>query len=339
MTYVPRSLRRSEGASAGLLVGAPVAAATSWSEFALGANWTRSKGACLVPHFSPTITIGAGTTRTFHFRVKTRNVAVSRIWGFLFRRASVTTATTATVRAPASTGAAVAYTVPNTRDLLVPVIYIEPVASKATATVDLTFDIAAAGGDLELEGISCYEQDRAGLLNDTTDFGVMIDTVRSGEPIAAIENQSAYGVFRSLANLDARRSGLYHWSYPAESPITRTTNSYLAVLELGVPVQTQKLNTSATTAAVKWSAYAKVAAGSGKVRLRTSASSVSSEITVTGTSFAWQTAADISINCDDFAEDDGRQAGTWDELNWDLQGDGTNALSVAAVSVWVDSAD
>ena len=319
-------------------MGSPVAAATSWSEFAANANWVRGKGASLVPWFSPTITLTAGTTRTFHFRVKTRNVACERIWGFLFRRATATTATTATIRAPASTGTSVAFDVPNVRDLIVPVSYVETVASKATATVDLTFDIAVAGGDLELEGVGCYEQDRAGLLNDTTDFGVMIDTVRGGEPILAVENQSVYGVFRSLANLDARRTGIYHWSYPAEAPITRTLGTYLAVPELGVPVQAQKLNTGATTGAVKWSCCAKVAAGSGAVKLTTSGSVVSSEITVTGTSFAWQTAADVSIYCDDFGQADGRQGGAWDELTWSIKGDGTNALSVAAVSVWVDDA-
>lgn len=338
MTYVPRPLRRSEGASSGLLIGAPVQAATSWSDFAGNANWIRSKGAVLVPFFSPSFTVASGTTRTFHFRVKTRDVAVERVWGFLLRRASATTATTATIRAPASTGTAVAYSVPNVRDLVMPVSYIETVSSKATSTVDLTFDIAASGGDVELEGIGCYEQDRAGLLNDTVDFGVMIDTVRAGEPIAAIENQSAYGVMRALANLDARRSGIYHWSYPAEAPITRTSATLDTVLSLGCPVQGQKLNTADTTAAVKWSCYAKVAAGSGSVKLTTSGSGVASTITVTGTSFAWQTAADISIYADDFGQADGRQGGAWDELNWQIAGDGTNAISVAAVSVWVDTA-
>lgn len=338
MTYVPRPLRRSEGATAGLLIGSPVQAATSWSEFAGNANWVRSKGAVLVPWFSPSFTVASGTTRTFHFRVKTRDVAIERVWGFQLRRASATTATTATIKAPASTGTAVAYAVPNVRDLLTPVSYIETVSSKATSTVDLTFDIAASGGDVELEGVGCYEQDRAGLLNDTTDFGVMIDTVRASEPILAVENQSAYGVMRALANLDARRTGIFHWSYPAEAPITRTSATLDTVLQLGVPVTGQKLNTSATLSAVKWSCYAKVAAGSGTVKLLSSDSGVASTITVTGTSFAWQTAADVSINCDDFAEPDGLRSSTWDELNFQIAGDGSNAISVAAVSVWTDTA-
>lgn len=340
MTYVPRPQRRSEGAGAsGLLVGSPVAAAASWSDFAGNANWIRGKGACLVPWFSPIATITAGTTRTFHFRVKTRDVAVERVWGFALRRATATTATTATIRAPASTGTSVVYTVPDVRDLLVPIIYVETVASKATSTVDLTFDIAAAGSNIELEGIGCYEQDRAGLLNDTTDFGVMIDTVRAGEPILEVENQSAYGVMRALASLDARRTGIFHWAVPAEAAITRTLGTYLDALELGCPVQTQLLNTGATTGAVKWSVYAMVAGGGvGKVRLTTGTSAVSSEITVTSGSLTWQTAADISINCDDFGETDGRQGAAWDELNFAIMGDGSNAISVAAVSVWVDSA-
>jgi len=337
--YMPRPMRRSEGATSGLLVGAPVQAATSWSEFAGNANWIRSRGACLVPFFSPSFTVTAGSTKTFHFRVKTRDVAIERVWGFLVRRSTLATATTATIRAPASTGTSVAYSVPSVRDLVMPVTYIETVASKATATVDLTFDIAASGGDVELEGISCYEQDRAGLANDTTDFGVMIDTVRGGEPILAVENLSAYGVMRSLANLDARRTGIYHWAYPAESPIQRTANTYDPVLALGMPVQAAKLLVSGVTGDVKWSCYAKVTSGTGKVNLKTSDSGVNSEISVTGTSFAWQTAADIAINCDDFAEDDGRQGGAWDEVTWEIKGGGGgDTLSVAAVSVWVDSA-
>lgn len=337
MTYIPRPLRRSEGATNGLLVGAPVAAAAQWSEYAGNANWIRSAGAVLVPWTSPSFTITSGTTKTFHFRVKTRDVAIERIWWFQLRRASASVASVATIRAPASTGTSVAYALPNSRDLVVPVRYVETVSSKSTSTIDLTFDIAASVGDVELEGVGCYEQDRAGLANDTTDFGVMIDTVRPGEPIAAIENQSAYGVMRSLANLDARRTGIFHWSYPAESPITRTTNSYDTVLELAVPVQGQKLNIGDTVCAAKWSVYAKVASGTGLVRITTGTDS--DVISVTGTSFAWQTAGDINIACDDFDEADGRQGGAWDELYFEIAGGGgSDTLSVAAVSVWIDTA-
>ena len=53
----------------------------------------------------------------------------------------------APIREPDSPGPSVASAVPNRRDLLVPVTYVETVASKATATVDLTFDIAASGAD------------------------------------------------------------------------------------------------------------------------------------------------------------------------------------------------
>ena len=340
MTYTPRPLRRSEGASAGLLVGDPVQAATSWSDFAGNANWIRSKGACLVPWFSPSITVTSGSTYTFRFRVKTRNVAIARVWGFTIRAASAATAPVATFRAPASTGASLTRSPSVSRDLVVPLQYVETVASKATAEVDISFDITAAGGDIELEGVGCYEQDRAGLLNDTTDFGVMIDTVRGSEPIAAIENQSAYGVMRSLANLDARRVGLYHWAYPVESPITRTANTLDPVLELGCPIQAQKLNVGATTAAVKWSCYAKVTSGTGTVELNTSQSGVGSQIMVTGTSFAWQTAVDIDILCDDFDEADGRQSALWDEVSFQIAGGGGGStISVAAVSVWVASAD
>lgn len=337
--YTPRSIRRAQCSTSEILVGAPVTAATEWSEYALSANWVRGKGAQLVAFTSPGTTITSGSTRTFHFRARTRNVAVERIWHLQLRSAATTAGSVATVRAPASSGTSRAYGAPFFREALQPATYVETVASKATATVDLSIDITASSGDVVVDGISCYEQDRAGLGDNTTDYGVLVDTIRGSRPILATENQSAYGVGRSLTNLDARRTALYSWVRPSEAPLTRTSATPLAALVIGAPVQTQKLSRSDTTGQVYWSVYGKVAAGAGGfVSLYTSLSGVSGSIGVTGTSFAWMTPLAIDIACDDFDEADGLQAATWDELTWTYQGDGTNLMSIAGLCVWVESA-
>lgn len=338
MTYSPRTLARAICPRGGLYVGAPVAAAAQWSEYATAANWTRGKGACLVPYTVINTTIAAGNTRTFRFRTKTRNVAVERIWCFAISTTTIGEAATATLKAPASTGTAMTVYPPFVQTSAPTVTYIETVASKTTAEAEITCDIAASGKTITVHAIACYEQDRAALNSDTTDYGVMIDTVRAGQPIFALENHSAYSVQRALANLDARRVGLYHFAVPTEVPITRVSATPQAVLAIGHPVRTQLLNSAATTGSVHWSVYAKMSAGTGTVAIATSGSGVSDSVSVTGASFAWTTARAVSIYCDDFDEADGNQGGAFDLLTWTIAGDGTNTLSVATLSIWVPDA-
>jgi hypothetical protein len=255
-------------------------------------------------------------------------------------RTPATVVTTATVKSPASTGTAVAYRVPSGRGARIPFIYTQDLAAKSDTEAEINIEIAATAGSIEVESIACYEQTRAVLNKDSTDLGVDVETVRPGQPIRGVNNESIEGIHDLAVNGggDARRVAIFHWAVPEEGAVTRTTASYLALFDLAVPVLGPLLTNAATTAQVYWSCYAKVAAGAGGlVRLTTDGSSVSDAVSVTSTSWAWTAARAISIDCDDLSKADGRQGTRFDGLQVEYQGDGTNALSLAGVSVWVAS--
>lgn len=316
-------------------VASPVSSRT-WQGAAYLANFLRGKGAMLVPWCVPQRSISSGSTESFRFRVKTRNTAVQRIWCVLLRTATVS-GVSAEIEAPALTGTTRGVPVSASLDTRTPVVYVETLGSKSATEQEISISIKALGAAVIVEGISCYEQDRPLLNQDTTDYGVDVHTLSTAQPMLDDEFRSIGGVMDALANADARRIGHFHWTL-GDGAATRTTASYASLLSLAVPCLARKLARAAVTGTVKWSVYAKVAAGAGgQVRLTTTNSSVSDVMSVTSTSYAWTTARSISIDCDDMDSDDGRQtAGSpaWDDLDLEIQGDGTNLLSVGSISIW-----
>lgn len=331
------SPRRPEMAESLVRVGAPVSS-RSWQGAAFLANFLRGKGSQLVPWCMPQRSISAGATESFRFRVKTRSSAVQRAWGVVLRTTAAS-GVTAEIRAPALTGTLRTVPVSSSLDTRTAVVYIETLASKAATEAQIAISIKANGGAVIVEGIGCYEQDRPLLNQDTTDYGVDVVTLSTGQPMLDDAFRSIGGVMDTLANADARRVGIFHWTM-GDGAATRTLNTYTPLLTLAVPALARKLARAAVLGTVKWSAYAKVAAGNGTVRLTTTGSGVSDVMTVTSTTYAWTTARSISIHCDDMASVDGRQTAAspvWDDLQLEIAGDGTNLLSVSSVSIWEDS--
>lgn len=304
------------------------------------ANWIIGKGACLVPWVNPALDVVAGDTRVFRFRVKPRGFAIARVWSVLVRSSSATVAATATIKAPASTGTAVTVALsPSSAaiSLVVPVTYLEPLASRSSTEAEISIEVTANTGTVSVEGIDCYEQDRAQLEDGTTDYGIRTETIRPREPIINVANVSARGVYDAFANMDARRVGIFHIAMTTNDPFSRTSAVLASITTLPFKIQVPKLDGAATTGSVKWSAYARMATSGGvggSVNLATSASALNDTATVTGTSFAWTATRTVSVGCDDFTDPDGRRD---DELTVSIAGDGTRTVEVATVSIWVDS--
>jgi hypothetical protein len=325
-------LQRSEVTPDDVLSGASVSSGRQWYPGAFGANWLSGQSAVLVPGVVVDKTIAAASTGVLHFRAKTREVAIERIWTLMLRASA--SATSAVIKAPASTGTALSVRVASERDVRLPVIYRELLTAKASAVTDLTIEIAATGGDIEIDSITCYELARPILTADSVDWGVDVSSERPRERIFEDDGyQSATGVVGAMLSCDPRRVGIYHWSVPVGTPVTRN-GAYTNLLTLACPVLARILDSGDTVAPVYWSAYAKVNAGSGDVLLTTTQSGVSSSVNVTGTSFAWTTATKINISCEDMNAADGRQSSAWDDLQIQIRGNGADTLSIAAVSVW-----
>lgn len=343
MADVPVPVLRTKPTPTNIDRGRPVLASTQWWDMAHGCNWIIGKGAVLVPLYNPGSQIAAGSTYTYRFRTKPRGRSIRRVWGIWLRAYAPGTYTEATIRSPASSGTAVTYAAPvgytagHVRPPIVPAtVYVQDLAARSSAEAEITIDIAAVGGDVVVEGIECYEADRPSLKNDSTDYGILTETVRGGTPIAAIANQSIKGVTDALGALDARRVSLLQWGVDTSEALTRTSATPSAISTLPWKIQGPKLGSSDTTCAVKWAAYARMATsgGSGGAIAISMLSGDTDSVTVTGTSFAWTATRDLTIACDDFGQDDGFED---DELTCTIAGDATRAVEIAALSVWVES--
>lgn len=325
--------RRPEMSEALIRVASPVSHLT-WQASAYLANYLRGKGACLVPWCAPMRTIADGVTETFRFRVRPRDVAIARVWG-LQLRTTAAAGVTVEVASP-SGGTAVTYAVASSLDARTPITHAQALTGHSGVEAQIEVTIKAIGGAVIVEGLCCCEQDRPLLNSDATDYGVDVVTLATGQPIFDASNVSFGGIMDALANADARRVGIFHWTV-GDGEVTNSSSTHIDLLPLGVPGLAQKIARAATTGAVKWSAYAKADAGDvGEVTLTTSESGVNDTAPV-GTSYAWTAARTVSIDCEDLAADDGLQGGVWDELQISIgSADNTNACRVKSVSVWID---
>lgn len=331
-------IRRPEP-DAGLILTAQPVSSLTWQALASLSNWCRGKGSQLVPTCFPERQITANTTESFRFRVKTRNTAIQRIWAIVIRTSNLTTVE-AEIEAPALTGTTVTSIISTSLDSRVPILYTENVASKATAEVEISISVKALLHNVFVESISCYEQDRPVLNGDATDYGIDTTTTAVRQPIFDASYQSIGGVFDGLANADARRVGLFHWSVGDSTSVARLSATPADIFILDAPILTRKLNTGAVTGTVKWAIYAYLSgAGTGTVTASTT-SGASNTITITNTTAAWSTPQTFAVDCDDMNSLDGRQTAAtprWDMLNLKFAGDGTRSIIVQAISVWDDT--
>lgn len=331
-------LRRPIVSPSRVLVGNPVAAPQQWTDVAHEAMWCRAKGAQLVPGIAPMTEIKSTGEQVYRFRVKPRSSAVQRVWQVIVYMEQGDTFLTSEVeiRAPATTGTLQSATASSASSFS-PITYVETLASKNATEAEISIGIAVPGADATslvwVSLIACREEDRACLSEDATDVPVLIETVRPGEPIGGGTRISLAGVLATLAAMDARRVGIYHFAIPA--PVTRLSATPTALLAAGVYVQSPKVNRSETTHAVKWAVYAGMSAGGGggTVAIATAGSSVADSVSVTSATPGWVDGGTVSILCDDFSQDDGQVD---DLLTITYAGDGTRSINLYSVSMWVE---
>jgi hypothetical protein len=321
-----------------VLVGNPVAAPQQWTDVAQAAMYVRGKGAVLVPACAPMTEIKTTAEQVYRFRVKPRSSAVQRVWSIVCYQASggVFTETTVNVRAPATTGTLQSATA-TSASALTEIRYVETLSSKNATEAEISIGIACPGasasGAVFVAMISCREQDRPVLTEDATDVPTRIETVRPGEPIGGGSYTSLGGALASLAAMDARRVGIFH--YASSTAISRTSATPANLLAIGAYIQGPKVNRTATTQSVRWAAYAGMSSGggSGAVTIATSASGVSDSVAVTSATPGWIDGGTVSILCDDFSQSDGQVD---DLLTITYRGDGTRSINLYSVSMWVE---
>ena len=326
------------------VIGAPVAAPGQWNDVAHAAHWCKGKGAQLVSACFPNEDVKNTSEQIYRFKAKPRTSALERIWQCTVEITGLITfaETTVEIRCPATTGT-VQYATATTASGWQLISYVEPLVARDDTEQEISIGItipgATASGGVLIKTISCHEQDRPTLLEDSTDLPVSIETVRTGEPMGVGTLGtwlSIGGVMNTLAAMDARRVGIYHFA--AAQGVSNASSTPASVLNLGAYIQAPKLTIGSTTTQVRWAAYASMASGgaAGAVTIATSGSAVSDSVSVPATGTAgWIDGGLVSILCDDFTQDDGQVD---DLLTFTITGDsGVRSVTLYALSMWVES--
>lgn len=319
-------------------IGKPPSAQTHMG-LALLLNWLHGRSATLVPTCFPERLIGSGTTETFRFRVKPRATAIQRVWILNLRTTTTGSGVGANVASPSGGTARFAW-VAAAGEETIPFVYVQNLTSKSSTEAQIEVTVAATGGTVIVDAITCYEQDRAYLDLDSTDYGVNELTMVSGSPIQVSSSQRSYGgAYASMVSGDGRRVGILQWSVGDDTQVNTTSGSFQDVFLLPSEVLVPKRFTGDVTGAVLWSAYARVDTGTAEIRVTTTGSGVSDTVTISNTSFGWlSNSRSISIDCDDMSADDGLQGSAFDDMQVAIRSaSGGARITIQSFSCWMGS--
>lgn len=325
------SHRRPEAQASAVEVGAPVSGPRTWVPIGAMANWASGHGGMLIPWCAMSYQAEASLTYTLNFLVSPKPAAVERVWHVFARAVSGAERCTFTI------GSLAAQTVDlaqgRTQDAL---IFREPLAASVSAVeaVSVVVAPAAAGGNVVIEGLSCYEQTRPELRLDTTDYGVDLSSLTSRQPIADISFESMRGVATAVQNMTARRSGYFHAAIPEEDPLTETDGGSSAVYPFDIPLIGAVDRTGETNTSVTVGAYMRVSAGTGEGRLTVSSTNAADTVicATTSTGYEWVTET-LTIETEDLADSDGLPAAGMERLTFTLDVDAGETVELAGISV------
>lgn len=309
--------------------GEPVSA-SDWNRIAADINYAAACGRVIVPSFKPDTELDLSDgdyTWTFSIWLEPSYQAIQRL-AFTTYRFHDTTGET--IRASGLGAIDVLNAKANNLQLVT-------LGSQTTtgAAVDLTIDLTAQqeNGFCSVDGIQIVEVPRARLEDDANERGIDASVFTSGQPIAW--NLGAEDI-RDATTDDTQigRRVLLHYAEPYKtsrqpSPATEsgaggeavTSASFVTVRGgSGSPVLARKLRTNDTTRVVKARAFARAsgATTTGEVRFVSSENGASSAITLDGsvtTDFAWSSAVDLTVDCEDLATVQGLQGAAWDEVS------------------------
>lgn len=293
--------------------GVPVAGDT-WQTLASLANWCMGHGGMLIP-WTGIEYIVDDDQETFSFYVAPKAQAVERVWCMVATGFAEITFGSATAVSLAS---------PGTPSLLV---VREALASKSSTAGGVTVTVDSESAHTRVHAIACYEQTRAVLDQDTTDYGVDITTCAARQPIADFANESLAGVCDAYKNLDCRRAGYFSWSCGEGEPIMITAGSFTELFPLWPQIAAPVYSQDDLTLTLTVAAYAKVNAGTGQVRF-TADTGDDVTLSITSTSYAWVTGT-LTVAVE------GQDPDSFPEDSVLIEGNNNTAttLSIAAISI------
>ena len=322
---VPHS-RPEQGSFDDMLSGEPVSA-TDWSTLAALANWLNGRGGQCIPWCSVGHEIAASGTVTLSFRHASKAQTVARIWNI--HMLSDTDGATATIVINGVNKGTVIP--PRTRgERRAAFAFVDELSSQTGDLVTSTVAIQATGGAITVETLAAYDDARRVLARDSTDYGVDVTTLRARQPVAAFANASVKGVCDAEKSLSSRRLGHYAWSVPTSAAISPGSTSLTALTEVPITIQSARDGTNTTEPhAVR--VYAKVSSGTGKVSAVSAQGGHSTTMSITRTSFGWDS-ADLLVETEDLTTSTGRRSGE-ETVTFSAADPAGQTLSIAAILV------
>jgi hypothetical protein len=325
-------------------IGAPVRART-WRDAAHLMHWVRAHGQQIVPAHSPHLEISYPGAFALNYLIKPPGLAVARVWFAVLRGTAPVSTTNAlvTVAFPDTLGF---YTTPFTAldvfQTLPGVMHVEelPAKSSALATITVTLQNPGAASTAWIESIECWELPRALLTQDSTDYGVDVETLRPGQPIYEYPNRSLHAIAVGAAATEPRRV-LAELAFPI---VTIASGTPTDIFETTAPILPRKGGRTATTRLVTWGVCCWVSNGTtnASVRITTTSGDVRTANVLGGsggTTVAFRGGnlggGNRAIaSCEDLSTADGLPGGTWEGFQiaaWVTAGAGTVSLNAVAV--------
>ena len=314
--------RRPELGTDGIQSRLPVSA-DDQQQMAGLANFCSGHGGMLIPWCAVGKLLDDESV-VFHFYVGPKARAVERIW-----RVMLSGSTPATITA----GSAAAVDVPVGATAATYTIR-EPLSAKTSTAGDTSITITSVeAGQLTVHAIAMYEQTRAVLALDSTDYGVDITTLQARDRVFDTANRSLRGLADGYKNVDARRAGIFHWTGgPLLDFLAVTQASYTDLFVFYAPALGAITEAGGTTTSFRVAVYAKVNAGSADVQFLSAEAGDSLTINVTSTSYAWVT-DDLDVDAEDLSLADGRRGSAWETIQVQARKGTATTLSIAAISV------
>lgn len=288
------------------------------------ANYLAGAGAVLVPACSPNKSVGAGTSRVFSFWVKAPPATVRLAWYFTLRATGgdyanvqiVTGLTTASYRAFAS------------RASVTVIEHFQNLSAKPTGEEEISCTISPTGNGVQVESISVLAMPRVALDQDTTDYGVALETLNGTRPIydatsSGTGAESVGNLARHSAVLRtiARRAGHFHLAMPQNISdaiqVTTGAPSWQTILADGPALLNRMMYRSTTTGLLGWKVCAATSSGgAGNVKVTMTNGDTDTIAVTSSTSFQMYPtvggARTFDVNCEDMTQSDGRLSGADD---------------------------
>ncbi len=303
--------------------GDPVSA-VDWATLAQAANWVHGRGAQVLPWTAVGIDVADAASKTLRYYFQSKRATVARVWSMVLLSDTEGATATVTINGTAFSAERPPTDRESQRHAFT---FVEQLGAKKTGLEVSTVALAAAGGDISIESIGCFDVPRHTLDNDEVDWGVDVNRLRARQPAL---RESIGRVCDAEAHMSARRPTHAAWAVSTADGISPGSTSFTEMFNLPAPVQ-GAMDNGATSQNVRCYVFAKVSSGTGQIKFTAGQTADTVTIDVTQTSFDtdW---ANLEIETEDLTASNGRRSGL-EDITVEAKDPAGQTLTIAGVYI------